>query len=77
MLRSPISQRQCSHVTVRFGDGAHSFALAKDATLNELADRVLGLGAQHDGAPLAVHVVFKSNNSRSTMPQSSSQHVAS
>ena len=77
MFQSSLSESKPSQVTVRFGDGAHSFVLPKDATLHDLADRVHDLEMQHDGAPLEIHVAFTSKSSRPTMSQSSRQHVAS
>jgi hypothetical protein len=50
-----ISPRRPS-VMVRFGDGTHSFMLPEGATLSELANRIDVLGAQHQRAPISVHV---------------------
>ena len=56
---------QLSQVTVRFGDGAHSFLLREGATLTELANRIGLLGAQHDGAPISIDIEFKATRAGS------------
>ncbi len=48
-----------AHVTVRFGDGAHSFLLLEGATMTELADTISELGAQHDGDPISIDIEFR------------------
>ncbi len=55
---------QPSQVTVRFGDGAHSFLLREGATLTELANRIGVLGAQHDGAPISIDIEFSTRRAR-------------
>ena len=57
--------RQPPQVTVRFGDGAHSFSLRQGATLTELANRIGVLGAQHDGAPISIDIEFKTHGTSS------------
>jgi hypothetical protein len=47
-----------SRVTAVFEDGALSFILAKGATLEELSDRLAGLGRRHNRRPVAVTVKF-------------------
>jgi uncharacterized protein YjbJ (UPF0337 family) len=47
---------QRPHVTVLFGDGAHSFRLPKGATLAELAGCIDTLEAQHQAVPAAIYV---------------------
>ena len=45
-----------SRVTVAFEDGALSFMLSKDATFEDLADRLDRLGERHHGKPVAIEV---------------------
>jgi hypothetical protein len=45
-----------SRVTVTFADGALSFMLSEEATLEDLADRLDRLGERHHGKPLAIEV---------------------
>jgi hypothetical protein len=45
-----------SRVTVTFADGALSFTLSKDATFEDLADRLDRLGERHHGAPVAIDI---------------------
>ena len=47
-------------VTAVFEDRALSFLLAKDATLEELSDRLADLDRQHLGSPVAITVKFSS-----------------
>lgn len=47
------------HVSVRYGDGFHSFRLARGATLGELAVRIGGLDGLHDGAPLTIEIAVE------------------
>ena len=47
-----------AHVTVRFGDGAHSFRLMEGATMTELADKISDLRTRHDGAPISIAIEF-------------------
>ena len=60
MYLSPTIKSQLSHVTVQFGDGAHSFLLSAGATLTELADRIGAIGAEHDGGPISIDIAFSS-----------------
>ena len=62
------------HVSVRYGDGFHSFWLKRDATLAELAVHVGALAALHDGAPLTVDVAFQKQR-RSPKRATSRHHV--
>jgi hypothetical protein len=43
-----------SRVTVAFEDGALSFMLSKDATFEDLADRLAPLGEWHHGKPVSI-----------------------
>jgi hypothetical protein len=45
-----------SRVTVAFEDGALSFMLSKDATFEDLADRLAPLGEWHHGKPVSIEV---------------------
>lgn len=54
-----------SHVTVTFGDGAHSFLMRDGATLAELAKRIRVIGILHDGGPISIDVEFKATRSLS------------
>lgn len=45
-----------SRVTVAFEDGALSFLLSKDATLEDLAHRLGDLDELHNGKPVAIEV---------------------
>jgi hypothetical protein len=45
-----------SRVRVAFADGALSFMLSKDATFEDLADRLRDLDEQHHGKPVAIEV---------------------
>ena len=45
-----------SRVTVTFADGALSFMLSKDATFEDLADRLDRFGERHHGKPVAIEV---------------------
>jgi hypothetical protein len=58
MLNIYHDESQPSRVTVAFEDSALSFMLSKDATLEDLADRLDRLGEQHRGKPIAVEVKF-------------------
>jgi hypothetical protein len=49
-----------SRVTAVFEDRALSFLLAKDATLEELSDRLADLDRQHHAWPVAITVKFSS-----------------
>jgi hypothetical protein len=46
------------YVMALFKDGADSFSLPLGSTLEELADRIDGLGERHAGAPVAIQVQF-------------------
>lgn len=48
--------RRPSRVTVAFEDGALSFMLSKDATFEDLADRLDRLGERHRGKPVIIEV---------------------
>jgi hypothetical protein len=53
-----------SQVTVRFGDGAHSFLLWDGATMADLANRIGTFDKLHDGGPLSIDVEFMAPRSR-------------
>ncbi len=59
------AQSNLQHVSVMYGDGAHSFWLERGATLAELAVHVNGLHALHVGAPLTIDILFKPKPRRS------------
>ena len=48
--------RRPSRVTVAFEDGALSFMLSKDATFEDLADRLDRLGERHHGKTVTIEV---------------------
>lgn len=50
--------QQRSRVTVAFEDRAHSFMLSKNATFEDLAERLERLGERRHGKPLAIAVKF-------------------
>jgi hypothetical protein len=47
-----------SRVTVAYEDSALSFMLSKDATFENLVDRLDCLGERHHGRPIAIEVKF-------------------
>jgi len=53
-IHHDLSRR--SRVRVAFEDGALSFMLSKDATFEDLADRLDRLGERHHGKPVAIAV---------------------
>ena len=65
MPHTQTLDRQPSQVTVRFGDGTHSFLLREGATLTEFANSIGVLGAQHVGAPISVDIEFDTPRARS------------
>ena len=56
MLNTHHDESRPSRVTVAFEDGALSFMLSKDATFEDLADRLDRLGERHHGKPVAIEV---------------------
>ena len=56
MLNIHHGESRPSRVTVAFEDGALSFMLSKDATFEDLADRLDRLGERHHGKPVAIQV---------------------
>ena len=56
MLDIHHNEGRRSRVTVAFEDRALSFMLSKDATFEELADRLDSLGERHHGKPVAINV---------------------
>ena len=56
MLKIYHDESRPSRVTVAFEDSALSFMLSKDATFEDLADRLDRLGERHDGKPVAIEV---------------------
>jgi hypothetical protein len=58
MLNTYHDESRPSRVTVAFEDSALSFMLSKDATFEDLADRLDRLGERHHGKPIAIEVKF-------------------
>jgi hypothetical protein len=58
MLDLHHDESRPSLVRVAFADGALSFVLPKDATFEDLADRLRDLDERHDGKPVAIKVKF-------------------
>jgi hypothetical protein len=58
MLNIYHDESRPSRVTVAFEDSALSFMLSKDATFEDLADRLDRLGERHHGMPIAIEVKF-------------------
>ena len=58
MLNNYHDESRPSCVTVAFEDSALSFMLLKDATFEDLADRLDRLGELHCGKPIAIEVKF-------------------
>jgi hypothetical protein len=56
MLNNPHVEWRQNRVTVAFADGPLSFLLSKDATFEDLADRLDRLGERHHGKPIAISV---------------------
>ena len=56
MLNIHRDESRPSSVTVAFEKGALSFMLSKDATFEDLADRLDRLGERHFGKPVAIAV---------------------
>jgi hypothetical protein len=50
------SAEATNEVTVVFEDAALMFALPRDATLEDLAERVAGMATHHLGGPVAIGV---------------------
>jgi hypothetical protein len=58
MLNNYHDESRPSRVTVAFEDSALSFMLLKDATFEDLADRLDHLRERHCGKPIAIEVKF-------------------
>jgi hypothetical protein len=56
MLNIHHGESRPSRVRVAFEDGALSFMLSKDATFEDLADRLDRLGKRHHGKPVTIEV---------------------
>ena len=56
MLHIHHDESQLSRVRVAFEDGALSFMLSKDATFEDLADRLDRLGEPRYGRPISIEV---------------------
>jgi hypothetical protein len=56
MLNNHRDKSRPSRVTVAYEDGALSFMLSKDATFEDLADRLGRLGGRHHGKPVAIEI---------------------
>ncbi len=66
---------QPPHMMALFDDGAESFVLSHRTTLAELAEFVDGLGARHDGMPIAVQVQFEAPSLRTMAGSPSRLHA--
>jgi hypothetical protein len=60
------------HVSITYGDGAHSFWLARGTTLGELALHVSGLDTLHNSQPLTIDIVVES----ARRPASAATHAS-
>ncbi len=58
MLNIHHDEWRQSRVTVAFADGPLSFLLTRDATFEDLANRLERLGGRHRGKPIAIDVKF-------------------
>jgi hypothetical protein len=58
MLNNYHDESRPSRVTVAFEDSALSFMLLKDATFEDLADRLDRLRERHCGKPIAIEAKF-------------------
>ena len=56
MLNTQHDESRPSRVTVAFEHGAISFMMSRDATFEDLADRLDRLGRRHHGAPVAIDI---------------------
>jgi hypothetical protein len=56
MLELHHDESRPSRVRVAFADGELSFMLSKDATFEDLADRLSNLDERHQGKPVAIEV---------------------
>ena len=56
MLNIHHDESQPSRVTVAFEHGALSFMMSKDATFEDLADRLDRLGKRRHGKPVAIDI---------------------
>jgi hypothetical protein len=56
MLNTQHDESRPSRVTVAFEHGAISFMMSKDATFEDLADRLDRLGKRRHGKPVAIAV---------------------
>jgi hypothetical protein len=56
MLELHHDESRPSRVRVAFADGELSFMLSKDATFEDLADRLRNLDERHQGKPVAIEV---------------------
>ena len=56
MLNTHHDESPSSRVTVAFEYDALSFMMSKDATFEDLADRLDRLGKRHHGKPVAIAV---------------------
>jgi hypothetical protein len=56
MLDRHHDESRPSQVRVAFADGELSFMLSKDATFEDLADRLRDLDERHHGKPVAIEV---------------------
>jgi hypothetical protein len=63
MLSLRTEAPQDHHVSVKYGDGFHSFRLARGTTLGDLAARVGGLDTLHESAPLSIEIILEGQHS--------------
>ena len=56
MLNIHHDESRPSRVTVAFEDGALSFMMSKDASFEDLADRLDSLGERHHDKPVIIEV---------------------
>jgi hypothetical protein len=76
MPSSPALRPRPSHVTVKFGDGVHSFPLSQGITLAELAGCIDVLGAKHEGVPISIDVAFSNTQAQSAFRLATSHRLS-
>ena len=69
MLNIHHDESRPSRVTVAFEDGALSFMLSKDATFEDLAERLDRLAERHHGKPVAIEVKLAAASAPSDVDQ--------
>jgi hypothetical protein len=68
-----LGTSQQHHVSVLYGDGSHSFWLARGATLAELVLRVSGLDALLEAGPLTIDIRFEPRRLADPLTNSTTQ----